>query len=368
MTKRIAPALRRRRALAVALVASILAALYWGVIASDRYVSEARIIVQGTDLANGQALNLGSLLGTAGSGNSSDQLLLLDHLLSVDMLKKLDTRLNLRSHYSDRRRDPISRMWAEDVELERFYAHYRSRVSVEFDDVAGILVVRAQAYDPKTARAVAAMLVEEGERFMNTLAHKLAREQVAFLEKEVAEMRGRVAQTRQTVLEFQNREGLVSPQGTAENFAAIANRLESQLTDLETRRAAMLSYLTRKSPSVVELDQQVAAVKKQIKQEKARLTAPNDKALNRTVEEYQRLQMNAEFAFDVYRTALAALETGRIEATRTLKKVSVLQSPFVPQYPIEPRRVYNTVVFMLVSLLIAGIMHLLGAIIRDHQD
>jgi capsular polysaccharide transport system permease protein len=368
MIDRIAPALRRRRLFLAAIIASLFAALYWGLVASDRYVSEAHIIVQRSDLTSGASVDIGGLLGTVGSGNHTDQLLLRDHLLSVDMLKKLDAKLNLRAHYSDAGRDPISRMWNEDAPLEWFHRHYLSRVSVEFDDLAGTLMISAQAYDPKTAHAIAAMLVGEGERFMNTLARNLAREQVAFLEKEVAEMRGRVVHTRQTLLQFQNREGLVSPQGTAENFAAIANRLESQLTDLETRRAAMLSYLTRKSPSIVEIDQQVAAVKKQIRQEKARLTAPNDKALNRTVEEYQRLQMKAEFAFDVYRTALAALETGRIEATRTLKKVSVLQSPFEPQYPIEPRRVYNTAVFVLIALLIAGITHMLGTIIRDHQD
>ena len=145
-------------------------------------------------------------------------------------------------------------------------------------------------------------------------------------------------------------------------------RLENELTDLTTRRAAMVSYLMPKSPSVVELDQQISAVKKQIAKEKSRLASPKHKTLNRTVEEYQRLQLSAEFALDVYKTALAALETGRVEATRTLKKVSVLQSPFEPQYPFEPRRLYNIAVFMLGALLIAGTVHLLGAIIRDHQD
>jgi capsular polysaccharide transport system permease protein len=78
--------------------------------------------------------------------------------------------------------------------------------------------------------------------------------------------------------------------------------------------------------------------------------------------------MNAEFAQDVYKSALLALEKGRVEATRNIKKVSVLQSPTEPQYPLEPRRIYNTFVFILVTLLIAGIVHLLAAIIRDHKD
>jgi capsular polysaccharide transport system permease protein len=360
-------AVYRRRVFALAVLASLPTALYWGVIASDRYVSEARIVVQHTDLAAGGVLNLGSLLGSAGP-NQQDQLLLRDHLVSVDMMDKLDARLNLRAHYSDPERDPISRMWFEDASLEWFHRHYLSRVSVTYDDYSGVLSIKAQAFDPKTAHAIAAMLVEEGERFMNALAHSRAREQVAFLEREVKEMNQRVAQARQTVIDFQNREGLVSPQGTAENFVAIVNRLETELTDLTTRRAAMLSYLMPKSPSVVEINQQISAVKKQIEKEKSRLASPKQKTLNRTVEEYQRLQLNAEFAMEVYRTALAALETGRVEATRTLKKVSILQKPFEPQYPVEPRRTYNIVIFMLGALLIAGTLHLLGAIIRDHQD
>jgi len=86
------------------------------------------------------------------------------------------------------------------------------------------------------------------------------------------------------------------------------------------------------------------------------------------VEEFQRLEMAAQFAQDVYKTALVALEKSRVEATRTIKKVSVLQSPTLPQYPLEPSRIYNIIVFIRVTLLLAGIVHLLAAIIRDHED
>jgi capsular polysaccharide transport system permease protein len=86
------------------------------------------------------------------------------------------------------------------------------------------------------------------------------------------------------------------------------------------------------------------------------------------VEEYQRLEMAAGFAHDIYKTALVALEKGRVEATRNLKKVSVVQNPTLPQQPLEPRRLYNIIVSVLVTLLVAGIVHLLAAIVRDHKD
>jgi capsular polysaccharide transport system permease protein len=364
----LAPALLRRRTFGAAFLASVLAALYWGLFASDRYVSEAHVVIQRTDQASSDSGKIGSLLGGIGSASLSDQLLLRDHLLSIDMLTALNAKLNLRAHYSDWRRDPISRMWFEDAKLEWFHRHYLSRVSVEFDDYSGILLIRAQAYDAKMAHAIAAMLVAEGERFMNVLGHRLAQEQVGFLEKQVADLSKRVLQTRQVVLEFQNQKGLISPEATALAFGAIVNRLEAQLSELQTRRTAMLGYLMPESPNVVELNMQIAAVEKQLVREKARLTSATDKTLNRTLEEYQRLELNAQFAMDVYKAALVGLEKGRVEATRTLKKVSVLQSPFLPQYPIEPRRIYNTVVFILIALMIAGIMHLIAAIIRDHRD
>jgi capsular polysaccharide transport system permease protein len=360
--------LGRRGVFGVALIASVVAALYWGLIASDRYVSEARVIVQRTDLGGNQGMDVGSLLGGFSSGNMADQLLLRDHLLSVDMLKKLDARFNLRAHYSDWRRDPIARMWFERADLEWFHSHYLSRVSVDVDPASGILIIKTQAYDSGTALAIATAIVEEGERFMNAMAHGLARAQVAFLEGQVDDVNKRVMLARQIVLDFQNKNGLVSPQSTAENVLAIVNRLDGQLAELQTRRAALLGYLVPQSPNVVELNQQIAAIERQIKQERGRLASPNGKTLNRTVEEFQRLQMNAEFTQDVYKTALSALESGRVEATRTLKKLSVLQSPTDPQYPLEPRVIYNTILFTIAAFLIAGIVHLLAAVIRDHQD
>ena len=87
-----------------------------------------------------------------------------------------------------------------------------------------------------------------------------------------------------------------------------------------------------------------------------------------TLEEIQRLELEAGFAQELYKSALAALEQGRIEAVRTLKKVSVLQAPTLPEYPLQPRRVYNTVVTALLAVLLAGVLNLIIIIVRDHRD
>lgn len=357
--------LREKPILSVLLLAIFLAALYWGLLASDRFVSEARVVVNKTDIGNGQTLDFSSLLGSAGG---RDQHLLRDHLLSVDMLNKLDAKLKLSEHYSDTSRDWLSRLEAPDVEIEWFHKYYLSRVAVVVDDLGGTVTIRAQAYTPEMAHSISTMLVEEGERYMNEVAHQLAREQVSFLEKEVADMGDRVLKARQTVVKFQNEKGLLSPKATAESLSSIVAKLESELSELKTRRSAMLGYLSPKASDVVQVDMQIEAIEQQIKKESGRLTSSKDKALNRALEQFQRLELEAEFAQDVYRTALVALEKGRVEATRTLKKLSVIQTPTLPQYPMEPRRLYNFAVFIMAALLLTGIAHLIITIVREHKD
>ena len=153
------------------LLMSLLTVGYW-LFSSDRYVSEATVIIQNTEHVGVPTLDISSMLGGLGGVSKPDQLLLREHLLSVDMLKKLDAALDLRSHYSDSRRDFASRMWFRDASIEWFHRYYLSRVEVTFDDYAGVLRIRAQAYDAATAQAIAAMLVKEGERFMPWPGHR----------------------------------------------------------------------------------------------------------------------------------------------------------------------------------------------------
>ncbi|MEJ5992451.1 chain-length determining protein [Ramlibacter sp. PS3R-8] len=365
--KRAWKAILRRPIFAAGLLVIAIGSPYWLFFASDRFVSEAHVIVQKSELAGTPTFDMSSLLGGT-APNKSDQLLLRDFLLSMDMSKKLDQELGLRKHFSDGSRDPFSRFWFASGAQERFHQYYLSRVSVEMDEFTGVVVIKAQAYDAAKAHAIAQGLVSEGERFMNRIAQELAQRQVTFLEQQVTNVSQRAMRARQALLEYQNRKGLVSPQETATSISGVVARLEAQRSELETQRRALQSYLVANHPNIVQLDQQIDALNRQADMERAKLTAPSGRGLNRTVEEFQRLEMEATFVQDMYKTSLTALESGRVEATRTVKQVSVIQTPTKPEYAVEPRRIYNTALLMLLVLLLAGVGNLLVAIVRDHKD
>ncbi|MDR1647017.1 MAG: hypothetical protein LBR88_03140, partial [Zoogloeaceae bacterium] len=100
-----------RWAIRLVFVSALLGTAYWLAMASDRYVSEANVIIRKTDSVGVPALDIPMLVSGISAVNRSDQLLLREYLLSVDMLRKLDAALDLRSHFSDHERDIVSRMW-----------------------------------------------------------------------------------------------------------------------------------------------------------------------------------------------------------------------------------------------------------------
>ncbi|MDR5744497.1 chain-length determining protein [Caballeronia sp. LZ029] len=358
----------RRHWLRVLLVVAIgLASLYWGAIESDQYVSEAHIVVTRTSVeANEAASGLLSLI--SGSSSSRDMMLFRDRLLSLDMIRKLDHRLGMRAHYSDRKHDWLSILWDRKAADEEFQRYLLGRVSVTYDDYSQNLVVTAQAYTPQMAQAIVRMMVDEGESDLNRMDNAVAEQQVSFIENELVSIRDRMFAAQKRLLAFQNENGLASPLATAQGVSEVVERLESERSQLEAKKLAMLGYLTPQAPDIVQIEGQIAALQQQINVERNRVASKNGTALNHLAEEQHRLQVEATFAEDVYKTGLAALEKARVDATRKIKSVQVLQSPSLPQASMQPRRLYNIIVFIIVSLLVAGVIHLIGAIIRDHRD
>jgi capsular polysaccharide transport system permease protein len=340
--------------------------IYWGAIASDRYVSESNVILESPQIAM-PTLSFQSLLSGTG-GASGDMLLLRDHLLSVDMLKAVEKKLNFRSHYSDTNIDFFSRLKKSQSTIEELHQYYLKQVSIELDEHAQVLRIKIDAFSPKMANNIAALLLSEGETKMNLMGQRLAKEQVVFLELQVAQLNDKFITARQLLLDYQNANGLVSPTSTVTSLNTVVSDLEAKLSELNTKRTIMTSYQSLLSPNVVGINREINALSQQINHEKSRITTRDGRALNSVSSEYQTLELKAQFAQESYSGALSALERIRIEASRKLKQISILQTPTYPEYPIKPRRTYNSLSFAIISLFITLILHMLLIVIRDHKD
>lgn len=110
-----------------------IAVLYFGLIASDRYVSRAQLVIKQADQIKMLPDTL-SMLGLGGS-NHEDVLLVQDYLNSPDLLAKLDKQLGLKAHYQSHNVDYFSRL-SGDVSQEDFLKYFRDHLSLRLDDLS----------------------------------------------------------------------------------------------------------------------------------------------------------------------------------------------------------------------------------------
>lgn len=342
----------------------VLVSAYWTLWATDRYVSRTVVVLESPQLASPD-ISMSSILG--GGGGSSDLLLLREHLLSVDMLRRAQETLDLREHYSSHG-DFFARLRDPDVPIEDLHQYYQSRVQIHMDEYANVLKIEVQAFTPEFAHQLASLLLEAGEEHMNEMGQRLAEEQVRFLEQQLGRLSERLDVARADLLDYQNEHGLVSPTNTVESLNQVVGTLEGELARLQARRSALSSFQSAQSSEMVRVESEIRALREQIDQERDRLAQATGDSLNRISSEYQTLELRAQFAQETYSSAMSALENTRIEAARTLKQVSVLQSPVLPEYAVEPRRLYNATVFGILALFVTFILNMIVLIVRDHRD
>ncbi len=350
---------------ALAIAAILLVSFYWFVIAEERYVSRATVVLESPQVATPE-ISLSSIMG-GGGGNTQDLLLLREHLLSVDMLRRLDEELGIREHYTEHG-DILARLGDKEAPIEDLHKYYLRRVEVELDEYAGVLNIEVQGYTPEFAHQMTTLLLEAGEDHMNEMGHRLADEQVHFLERQMVRLDERFTETRQALLEYQNEYGLVSPTDTVASINQVVATLEADLARLQAQRNALSSFQSAQSPELRQVERNITALRDQIVEQRDRIAQASGDSLNSVSAQYETLELQAQFAQETYSSALAALENTRLEAARQLKQVSVLQSPLMPEYPTEPNRLYNSSVFAIITIFLAFILSMLLMIIKDHRD
>ena len=366
--KRLLALSSRHLKLALIALPTLLAAIYLFVFAADRYVSESIVTVRQASSEGGDLPGVALLLGAVNPPSREDTLYLKQFIHSLDLLHRLDARLKLREHYQSEKSDFLFRLYG-NASQETFLDYYRSRVEILFDDNASLLTIRVQGFDPDYAHKLGQAILEESEKFVNNFSQRMAREQMGFAETELARAARRVEEEKGRVLAFQTKHKLLDPSAQAQALGSLTAELQASLSKQEAELRAAQSYLNDDSYQIRAQKSQVEATRAQLELERLRGTAgKSGERLNALAADFEELLLKATFAQDAYRLSLAAVENARIEASRKLKSLVIIEPPSKPETAIYPRRLYNLVSLLIVTTLLYGIVRLLIATIREHTD
>lgn len=357
----------RRLSFWIVLLPMVVAAFYYVFLASNRYVSESIVTVrQSGESAVAAVSGIAALLG-GNSASREETLFLQAFIHSLDMLKHLEGRFAMRKAYEAPKSDPLYRLYP-DASQEWFHWYYRNRVEVLYDDVTGLLTIRTEGFDPDFARAVNAEILSQSERFVNEISHRLARDQMAFAESELRRSSERFQAAKARLVAFQNRHKMFDPLAQVQAATALTAQLEAEVVRKEAELTTALGFLQDNTPQVVALRNEITALRRQLDIEQQKITSGPSGKLTNLAAEFHNLSLEVGFAEDAYKAALGAVETTRIDASRKIKTLVIVESPAKPETAQYPMRLYNLATLLVALVLLYGIVRLVLATIRDHRD
>jgi capsular polysaccharide transport system permease protein len=349
------------------LLPTLAAGLYYGLIASDVYISESRFLVKNPQRA--QQSGLGALLqGTAFSRSQDDTYSVHDYVLSRDALHELDEKLAVRQSFSAAAVDVFNRFptlgW--DSSFEALHKHYLRHVSIEYDSVSSISVLRVRAYTAQDAVRINDTLLSMGERLVNNLNTRSRKDLISVAEQEVRAAEERAKNAAVALSSYRADRGIFDPDRQGSLQLQGVARLQDELLAAEAQLAQITQVAPRNS-QIPALASRIDGLRKAIAEETGKVVGKGTSLTSKSPA-FDRLVLERGFADRQLTSALAALDTARNEAQRKQLYLERLVRPNEPDMAMEPRRLRSFFTVLLAGMICWGVLSLVVASVKEHTE
>lgn len=346
---------------------TIIAVLYYGIFASDIYISESRFVIRSPDKP--AASGIGALLSTAGFSNASDGVFAVkDYVTSRDALVALDKKHAIEKAYTNPDISVFDRFngWGLDQSREDLFRYFQKKVSVQEDAASSITTLIVRAYNPQDAFRFNSELLAQAESLVNRINARGHNDLVAYAQAELREAQNQAARTSAALGQYRGRKGVIDPEKQATVQIEMISKLQDQLI-MAQNQLAQLRATVPDNPQIPPLQLQIAELKRQIEGQ-TRSVAGGNGSLSQAAVQYQRLSLENEIASKQLAAAMSALLDARNEARRKQAYVERIVEPNLPDASFEPRRIRSIFATFVVGLIAWAVLGMLLASVREHRE
>lgn len=331
---------------------TLLALLYFGFIAADRYVSEARLLVRNAN-SLGRAASPGfSVEEGPKNGGGNDSFAVREYILSRDAMDLLRDHAGLRQAVAGAGYD----LWWRFPSVltgysdEALYRLYGSLVSVDYQNTTGLIELRVQALAPDDARRMAAVLIDGAEALVNRLNDRSRTDAVRVAEQEVTSNRAKASEAQERLTQFRQREAVIDPTLLSQTIHSTIAALSLQAVEASAQ-LDMTLQTSPNSPQILPLRSRIQAVQGQIDRERKKL-AGGQGSFAPKIAEYERLLLDRDFAQKSFVSSLHLLETSRLDAQRQQSYLERVAEPHAADEAFYPHRIFSILGIFLAGLAI----------------
>ena len=353
-------------------IPTLLGAFYFLFVASDRYAAGAGFSVRSMDSGAAGGDLLGAISGLSSVGSTTtDSYILIEYMKSRELVEKLQKEVDFVKAYSNDEIDFIYRLPLNQP-IEEVVNYWGDMISTSYENSTEIIQFEVQAFTAEDAEKVASLVVKHSQSLINRLSASARNDAVLLAKKEVASAELRSKLIREELRQFRAASSAVDPSASAAASLGIITELETQLIQERAKLATLSASVSADSRPVRSLKRVIASIEEQLDKKKAEIggslngDANSGTDLSKLLSEYEKLQVEQEFAQQAYTVSLASLERSRVEADRQQRFLAVFRSPSLPENAIYPERLLNILLILLISFILWTIGTMLVYSVRDH--
>ena len=348
-------------------VPTTIAVVYFGLIASDIYVSESRFVVRSAQRQS-QTSVVGALLEGSGFSRAQDDTYpVIDYIQSRDALKELNQHNYIADAYGNHG-DFLSHFPRSlDDSFEALWKYYGKHiVSIDLDSTSAITTLQVRSYTAQDAESINEKLLNMGERLVNRMNERAANDTVQFAQRQVDVAATKAKDAAAALASYRDSYTVFDPERQSALQLQQATSLQTQMFAAQAQ-LVQLESIASQNPQIPVLKANIATLQKQIEGATSGVTG-NKNSLSSKAAAYARLQLDSQFTDRQLASAMAALENARAEAQRKQLYLERLVQPNTPDVAIEPRRLRGILTVFVLGLVSWASLSLFLASVREHRD
>lgn len=314
--------------------------------AADQYASTVAFTVRSEDISSSAADILGGigagLTGGGGGSAGADANILYEFMQSPDLVRRVDSQLDLRTMYSlHADTDPVFSFTSKGT-IEDLTAYWGRMVKVSYDTGSRLMEVRALAFTPQEARAVAETVFSESSTMINALSDIARADATRYASEDLTTALDRLKSAREALTQFRLANEIVDVQADIQSQMGLLASLQGQQTEALIELDLLSDSARSGDPRLDQAQKRLAVIEARIADERRKFgaggTGPNGTSYANTVAEFERLSIEREFAERAYASALSAFDTAKAEATRQSRYLAAYITPTLAEQPEYPQR------------------------------
>jgi capsular polysaccharide transport system permease protein len=338
--------------------------------AEDQYSSTTAFAVRSEESGSASEL-LGGLAQFAGAGTGVDSDILYEFIQSQEMVEAVDAKLDLRAHYSAQwPSDWMFSIWP-DATLEDLIWFWQRILRISFDQSTGLIELRVLAFEPDMAQQVAQAIVATSQNRINALNDQAREDAMRYAREDLQDAISQLKTAREALTKFRTRTRIVDPEADIQGRMGVMNNLQQALAEALIEYDLLLGSVSTSDPRLTSAQRRIDVIRKRIDAERQTFASSSTELgavgedYPSLIAEFENLSVEREFAEEMYRAALTALDVERDKSARQSRYLATYIKPTLAQSSEFPRRFILTGLAALFIFMAWAIFALIYYSIRD---